>query len=196
MPLINLIQEQRLAVKRNEAKARAFFFTFAAIAVGSVGAYGLVIFESEHAQSEVNSLKTQLRKNQPLVDKIAENAKEAGVFGPRLKTLEDAQASTDRWNRILHHVATQTPSNAWLTSLRTTAADATKPISVDFVGIATDLAPIDEFMQRLQNSSDLESVILKYSQEKLATNVKGTEFEISADISGSAEQKKTQEEAK
>ncbi len=194
MPLINLIQEQRLAVKRNEAKARAFFFTFAAVAVGSVGLYGFVVFESERAQSEEARLKNQLRKNQPLVDQMEQNSKSTASLSPRLKTLEDAQVSTDRWSKILHHIATQTPGSAWLTAMRTMAVDPSKPISVSFVGVATAQAPIGEFMERLQNSTDLEAVTLKYSQEKLAGGLKGTEFEISADIAGSLEQKKTVED--
>jgi MFS family permease len=46
MPLINLIQEQRLAQKRNEGQARSFFLVFVGSAVAAVGGFGLatVIF--------------------------------------------------------------------------------------------------------------------------------------------------------
>jgi len=196
MPLINLIQEQRLAIKRSEAKARTFFFGFAAVAVASVGSYGFLIFESEKAQGQVGRLKNLLRSNQPLVDKIEQNKKDAGTMGPKLKTLADAQLMTDRWNRILHHVCTQTPQHAWLTSMRASVGDPTKPIAVSFLGMANGQAPIGEYMQRLQNLSDLDAVTLKYSQEKMMVGYRAIEFEISAEITGTAEQKPITEEDK
>ncbi len=196
MPLINLIQEQRLAIKRSEGKARAFFFGFAAVAVSSVGVYGFLIFESERAQGDAVRLKNLLRKNQPLVEQIDQNKKDVATLAPRLKTLQDAQLITDRWSRILQHISTQTPEKAWLTSMRAMATDPTKPISISFLGIAAAQAPIGEYMERLQNSADLEAVTLKYSQEKLSVGFKGIEFEIAADIAGSAEAKKVADEDK
>src|SRR5207302_143228 len=84
--LINLIQEQRLAIRRSEGKARAFFFGFAAVAVGSVAVYGLLVFESEGAQGEASRLRNLLRKNQPLVQQIDQNKKDAAMLAPRLKS--------------------------------------------------------------------------------------------------------------
>lgn len=196
MPLINLIQEQRLTTRRLERKTRAFFLAFVATSVGSAGAFGLVSFAVENLRTEEARLNNQLRKNEPLVVKIEENAKEVGKLEPRLKTLEDAQLVTARWGRLLQHVSTQTPSETWLTALRAVGSDPAKPISISFVGVSTSQAAIGEFMQRLQNSADLENVNLKYSQEKLATNVRAVEFEIAADVAGTAEAIPTNEEEK
>jgi len=47
----------------------------------------------------------------------------------------------------------------------------------------------------MQNSKDLENVNLKFTQEKLINTFKAVEFEVTADIVGTAESKpKIQEE--
>lgn len=195
MPLINLIQEQRLASRRNEQKSRALFMTFAATLVASVGAFGFLLFETESSRAEEARLKEQLKKNAPMMKQIEDNDQEMAAAAPRLKTLEDAQLTIGRWGRVLQHVATQTPERSWLTAVRAIGADASKPIAINFVGVSADQATIGEYMQRLQNSEDLDNVILKYTMEKLAVNAKGLEFEIDAELSGTAEAKpKTEEE--
>lgn len=194
MPLINLIQEQRIAIRRSGAKARAYFLMFTSVAVASVGSYAFLTFETERAQGEASHLKNQLRRNEPLVAQIDFNTKEIGTLSPRLKTLSDAQVWTDRWSRILHHIATQTPANAWLTSIRASVGDPTKPVNISFLGVADSQTSIGEYMERLQNCSDLDAVTFRNSQEKPAATYKGIEFEFGADVSGTAEQKKVEED--
>jgi Tfp pilus assembly protein PilN len=194
MPLINLIQEQRLAIKRAERTARAYFLAFACTAVASVGAYGFVLYQSETLENQASKLRAERQRNEPLMKQIEENVKLYGELSPRLKTLEGAQAVSARWNRIMQHVAQNTPGATWLTAMRVTATDPTKPITVSFVGVAPAQEPIGEFILRIQNSKDLESVNLKYSQEKLLQTSKGIEFEVTADIVGTADQKPKDEE--
>jgi Tfp pilus assembly protein PilN len=106
-----------------------------------------------------------------------------------LKTLTDAQEVTDKWNRILNHLAVQTPAPVWLSGIRCSGADPTKAIQVSFLGAATSQSPIGEFIMRLQNLKDLDSVNLRYTNEKLIATAKAIEFQIDADLSGTAEQK-------
>jgi Tfp pilus assembly protein PilN len=196
MPLINLIQEQRLAARKNEQRARAFFLTFAVTFVAAGGAYGLVYIQDENLKSEEAKLRNQLRTNEPLIAEIEKNDAESAKLTPRLKTLEDAQLISERWNKIMRHVATQSPPNMWLTAMRATASDPTKPISLSLVGVGPFQEPIGEFMLRLQNCADLEAVTLKYTQEKILATGRGIEFEISADIVGTAEEQPKNEEEK
>lgn len=195
MPLINLIQEQRLAARKNEQRARGFFLAFAVTFVGTVGAYGLVFIQSESLKSEAARLRNQIQTNEPLVAEIDKNEAELSKLSPRLKTLEDAQLISERWNRILKHVATQTPANTWLTALRASGGDATKPIAISLIGMGPSQDPIGEFILRMQNSTDLQNVTLKYTQEKLAV-AKAIEFEVTADIVGTADEAPKNEEEK
>ncbi len=187
MPLINLIQEQRLAQKRNEAQARSFFLVFVGSAVAAVGGFGFFWLQAEGLTREKTVLENQLQKNAPLVKQIEEYQKEYGELNPRLKTLEDAQLVSGRWGRIMTHLAQQTPKPTWLTAMRVQASDPSKPIGLSLMGVAPQQEPISEFILRLQNCNDLENVSLRYTQEKVMDKVKAVEFEVSADIVGTAE---------
>lgn len=193
MPLINLIQEQRLARRRNEGKARTFFFVFVGSAVASLGGFGYFFLQSEGLAREKTQLEAQIAKSAPLVKQIEEYQTQYGQLAPRLKTLEDAQLVSNRWGRILTHIATQTPSPTWLTALRVQGSDAAKPINLSVQGVSPNQEPISEFILRLQNSKDLENVGLKYSQEKMMQRTKAVEFEVTADIVGTAEAKPKEE---
>ncbi|MCC7229567.1 MAG: PilN domain-containing protein [Fimbriimonadaceae bacterium] len=193
MPLINLIQEQRLARRRNEGKARTFFFVFVGSAVASLGGFGYFFLQSEGLAREKTQLEAQIAKSAPLVKQIEEYQAQYGQLAPRLKTLEDAQLVSNRWGRILTHIATQTPSPTWLTALRVQGSDAAKPINLSVQGVSPNQEPISEFILRLQNSKDLENVGLKYSQEKMMQRTKAVEFEVTADIVGTAEAKPKEE---
>jgi Tfp pilus assembly protein PilN len=193
MPLINLIQEQRLSRKRNEARARSFFLVFVGSAVASVGGFGFFWLQTEAAAREKTQLEAQIQKNAPLVKQIDEYQKQYGELSPRLKTLEDAQLVSGRWGRILTHIATQTPTPTWLTAMRVMASDSSKPINLSLIGVAPNQEPISEFILRMQNSKDLENVNLKFSQEKMLNLVKAVEFEVTADIVGTAEAKPKEE---
>ncbi len=193
MPLINLIQEQRLARKRNDTRVRTFFMVFVGSAVASVGGFGFFWLQSEGLAREKTQLEAQLQKNAPLVKQIEDYKKQYAELSPRLKTLEDAQAVSSRWGRIMTHIATQTPNPTWLTGMRVMANDATKPINLSLIGVSPAQEPISEFILRLQNSEDLENVSLKFTQEKMMQFSKAVEFEVTADIVGTAEAKPKQE---
>ena len=91
MPLINLIQEQRLAVKKNEKVTRLFFLAFAGTGVLSVMTLGGLLFMTESASSEESALRAKAQEVQPLLDQIQATNAEYSKLAPRLKTLEDAQ---------------------------------------------------------------------------------------------------------
>jgi Tfp pilus assembly protein PilN len=195
MPLINLIQEQRLAVKRAERRSRTYFLAFACTAVASVGFYGLMLYQAETLNNEASRLNAEQQRNAPLMKQIGENQKQYAELSPRLKTLEDAQAISARWGRIMQHISQNTPKDTWLTALRVIATDPAKAINISLVGVAPAQEPIGEFILRMQNCTDLESVGLKYTQEKLINTSKGIEFEVTADIAGTADAKPKNEEA-
>lgn len=190
MPFINLIQEQRLEAKRNETKARVFFLTFVGSAVLSVCVLGCVMFESEMLSAKESALQAKAEKLAPLVRRIKLNEDTYAELQPRLTTLQNAQLTTGRWNRILDHLTRQTPEQTWLTSLRCTATDPTKPVTATFVGMSTHQELVGDFMKRLQACPDLQNVTLKYTMEKMVQQTRDIEFQVSADIVGTDQPQK------
>jgi len=187
MPYINLIQEQRLASQANERKSKTFFFIFVGALVASGAAFGLFSMETILISRKADTIEAQNKKNAPLVLQIDQNAKDLADLSPRLKTLEDAATITSRWDRILNHLALQTPPSTWLTGLRCVGADPTKAIQVNFIGVATAQSPIGEFIMRLQNLHDLDNVNLKFTNEKMVVTSKAIEFEIDSELAGTAD---------
>ncbi len=191
MPLVNLIQEQRLATARGERKTRVLFFSFVGSVVASVFAVGAISFQTDRLHSEEARLLALAARLKPLKGQIARAEAERARLAPRLKTLEDAQAATNRWSNILQHLATNTPSQTWLTNIRSKVeSDPTKPIELSLIGMSAAQQPVGEFMLRTQNSRDLEAVNLRYTQEKVtASGASAIEFEVAAAIVGSAQPK-------
>lgn len=196
MPLINLIQEEKLAQKRVERQTRVYFFGFVGSAIASAGAFGFLLFLTESLRGEEGRLKEQAQKAAPLLKAIAENQSAYSEYAPRLKTLLDAQAMTNRWDRILTHLTVNTPVDTWLTGMRCVQSDPTKPVEIDFVGLSVAQERVGEYMLRLQNCSDLESVTLKFTQEKVTQDGHGIEFDIGSQVAGTAKEKKVAEEGK
>jgi Tfp pilus assembly protein PilN len=189
MPLINLIQETQTDSRQRARKARAFFLAFAGIAVASVFGFGFLWIETDQVTREEESARRKVARLEPMVKTIDANAKELGILAPRLATLEDAQIATDRWIKILAHLSVNTPADIWLTNIRCVANDPTKPVTASFVGISTSQDSVANFLIRLQASPDLVNVNLKQTQEKLVNSQKAIEFEISAELAGTAETK-------
>jgi Tfp pilus assembly protein PilN len=166
---------------------------FVGSSVAAIGGFGYFWLQADGISQEKTKLEAQLAKNAPLVKQIEEYQKQYNEVSPRLKTLEDAQLVSNRWGRIMTHIAHQTPAPTWLTAMRVTSNEPSKPIGLSLVGVAPGQAPISEFILRLQNSKDLENVTLKYSQEKMMQLTKMVEFEVTADIVDTAEAKPKQE---
>ena len=73
MPLINLIQEQRLSSRREERRGRLFFMSFVGSAVASAAAFGFLLFQTDSASAEVAKLEAQAQRMAPLLDEIDRN---------------------------------------------------------------------------------------------------------------------------
>lgn len=187
MPYINLIQEQRAAAHKNEQQARVAFFAFVGCAVATVCAYGYLAFEKELIRSQVARIQADEQKLDPLLKKIDANQKAADTFRPRLDTLKQAQLDSDRWARLMSHLQIQTPPTVWLTRIHCDQQDAQKPVQVVMNGLCPKQEPVGEFMLRVQNERDLDNVNLRYTQEKQEPHRRLVDFEIGADLTGTAE---------
>lgn len=189
MPWINLIEDQKLAEKANDRKARTFLTALTGSFCVSLMGFGFLLYQTESAGSEESKLRAKAQRVAPLTAHLNETLQAKSLVGPRLKTLEDAQKSSARWSRILNHLTKHTPPQTWLTALRCTNSDPTKPINVNFVGTSDSQQLIGEFILRLQASSDLEDVNLKFTQEKVVSSGRSIEFEVQAGLEGTAEKK-------
>jgi Tfp pilus assembly protein PilN len=184
MPHINLIHEQRAGIRRREAQARAGLLLFAcSIGLTAVGS-GVLLLQSQAVRGEEDRLRAELRRLEPISKQIEANGAEMGNLSPRLKTLEDARLATDRWRRILDHLAVNTPKDTWLSYVRSTADDPTKPVEVTVSGMGTAQAPIGELLLRTQNCTDLENVNLRFTEERVTASVKAIQFEFVANVTG------------
>lgn len=202
MPYVNLIQEQRLALRDSAQRARSFFFVFVAVSILWVAVFGYLFIESSVSARQESKLRKQLKELQPVMAKIDENAKAAAALAPRLETLESAQLGTERWTRILEHLSLRTPEQMWLTNLKSNDRETTKPVAIGFVGMSPNQDEVGDMLLQLQECTDLENVTLKYTSERVQGTGKGIEFSIDAELTGSAEakestaKKKNEEQAK
>lgn len=189
MPFINLIEEERLALKRAEKKTRLAFLGFAASLGVSVFGAGVLLFMNEALGSEVSKLRSEAQKQAPLMSEIEANSKALSELTPRLSTLEDAQEATNRWSDILNHLTNHTPVGVTLTGIRCASSDPSKPIEANFTGISNKLDIIGETILRLQGCERLENVNLRFAQERANGENRNIEFEINSILAGTAEQK-------
>jgi len=193
MPIINLIQEQRLQAARQEQRTRIAFLTFVGAASLAAFGYGIIFYERSSLQSEISRQTEELNKTKPVVDQIDKINADMSQLKPRLDSLTDASKQTDTWAHILTNLQTQTPAATWLTGLQSTGSDKAKPIQVTLMGSAFAQEPIAEFVLRVQNDPDLENVALHFTQQKKAANGATIDFEIGGDIAGTADQKTTKQ---
>lgn len=196
MPLINLIQDQRLVAKKNERTARVFFMSFAISGALSVLSFGSLLIMKESVQNEASDLRVKAQKIQPIVDEIDATNREYSKLAPRVTTLTGAQETSTRWNRVLDHLAVHTPTETWLTNLRAMQTDPKSPVTLNFQGLSKRQELIGEFILRLQGSADLTNVGLKYTQEKPAAVGSQLEFEVSGELEGTADEKERNETKK
>lgn len=186
MPNINLIHEQRSAIRRRIRNARIGLY----IAAGSFGlatvGCALLLVQSALSKSEEERLQAELKRLKPLSKEIEVCNAETSRLAPRVKTLGDARKSTDRWQRILTHFTSNTPSNTWFTNVRALCDDITKPVSVTVNGMGIAQAPIGELLLRTQNCPDLENINLHYTEERTTQDRKAIQFEFVADVTGTA----------
>jgi len=161
-----------------------FFLAFVAVMLSSAGGFATIGFAGKGVHDEEAALQAQIERAKPLIAQTKANNLEKMSLMPRVSTLEDAQGDTQRWNRVLTYLTTQTPPQAWLTAIRCQAADPKRPVGVTFSGVAMAQQPVGEMILRLQNSADLGNVTLNYTQEKLIQQTKTTEFQVTAELAG------------
>lgn len=167
MPMINLIQEQRLAAAQNDKRSRALFMSFVASAMLGLAATGFLFLQAESKQSEVANLTRRVDKLEPVLEKISANEKVLNIMAPKLATLSDAKDLNQRWSKILDFLTRNTPEGLWLTALRCSQTDPNDPVQLTVQGLSLSQDAVGDLLLRLKSSEDLfERADLKFTQEE------------------------------
>ncbi len=189
MPFINLIADQRFAIQQRVKQSRIAFLGAAAVASIGVVSFGYLSYLAGSEGAHLAQLNSEQEKTYPLQQQIAANSKAEDDLKPKLQTLQDAQTITAKWSDILGHLTTQTPAGLWLTNIRSAGTDPTQPVEANFIGDSTSQALISDYVFRLQNCDSLTNVTLKFTEQKATSSQKKTDFEIDAQVVGTADQK-------
>jgi Tfp pilus assembly protein PilN len=186
MPFINLIESDLIVAKKAAQQMR--LSQIALVSAGSVVgiAYLFVLGQGAILAAEEKGVQAKLKKLKPMLKAIDEHKRIVADLEPRLQTLTDARDLTNRWGRLLNHIAVNTPPDVYLTAIRADSSQPEQPIRVTFVGTGKSQSDASQFVLRCQNSQDLEGVNLIQSQEKLLRKMSAIEFEIAGSIVGSA----------
>ena len=188
MPFINLIAEQREKKRASERKMRTWFYVFLSSFILGISLCGLLFIRTQMLIADARELQRDAEKLRPIIEQFEATKNALAQLNPRIKTLEKAVESTKRWNRIFNHFAYVTPTDTWLTALKSDAKqEKGKPLSVTFTGMSASQELIGELMLRLQQSFDLQSITLKYTDAKRIQVGEGLEFQIISTLQGTEE---------
>ncbi len=185
MPAINLIAEKRKWKRERIRKARTWFLAFIVVAsLGVITAGGLTLHH-ERLKAELQDLEAQATILHPVKKDIENAQKTLMELTPRLKTLSEARKDTERWSRILDHVARIMPVDTWLTRLDSLQpTDPTQPVEITWTGMSTRQELVGEFMLMLQRCQDLGNIELKYTDLRRTAQGVGLEFQIFSKVPG------------
>lgn len=188
MPLVNLIAAQREVRRAKERAARAWFFAFVGLSGLSLVGAGALTLQVESARSNVRSLQKKAEDLAPYQSKLEDLDKMIAAMKPKLDTLGKARLDTQRWLRILDHISLVVPPNTWLTSVKSqNPGDPKQPVQVQWTGMSQDQNLVGEFMLRLQQSTDLGGIELKFTDMKRTPAGMGLEFRIDCVVPGTEE---------
>lgn len=184
MPLINLIEEQRLAIRERERRTRVMVFGSLAIAVVGFILGGYFFLEGASARGKASVLEAKLETVQPIVEETKATERNIKRLEPRLVTLQGAQNDTLRWSRILDYFTTNTPEGIYLSNIQCRVDNRDEAVTMTVRGIATNQEEVGSLLLRMQLNEDLEEVTLNYTQSRTTDRVNAIEFEIAGVIKG------------
>lgn len=187
MPNINLIHEQRVALRQEERKVRGLLVAWLGVSAAVLIAGGALFLDAEQTRSKTAALKHKMTRIQPILNEIDDTKKELSIMGPKLTSLQDAQTFTQRWGKLLDHLTRNTPSGLWLTQLRCRENKKEGSTEISFLGVSLDQRGVGDFMLRLKKFEDLQKVDLKYTSAEKTAESENIKFEVIGTIAGTDE---------
>lgn len=196
MPLINLIQEQRLVARSKQKQVQfAMLGTLALGALSVLGTVGLFL-DTTRLNFQASALEQKKIELQPTLDELAANQEALETMRPRIETLDTARKDSTKWEEVLAYLTTNTPTDTWLTSVKAFKQDVTTPMILTFNGVSTKQEFVGEFQYRLGRCDELENPTLKFTQPRFSEKGQMVEFEVTADMVGTKEEEEGAKEVK
>lgn len=194
MPNINLIAQKRAEKARLESNIRRLFFLMSGLAVVAILMFTMLSARWFRLKSETASLREELTKLEPQINKIHQIERQTAELGPRIKLYGEARDHTMRWYTFLQVVARSVPNGTWLTRLspgqnKAGAAPATsgsaQDVTMNLAGVTTSQKLVGDTMMCLSSySALLDKVDLHYTQEGKEADKQSVEFELATNVKG------------
>lgn len=192
MPNINLIAARREEKKRLERTTRQLFF-------GVAGSLGVLVTLSLflgaqrlESAGELREIEARLQKLQPVLDEIKQVKSESADLAPKVETLREAKAGTQKWRAILQVVSQSIPERTWLSSM--SASGAGDDTTINITGVSGSQALVGETMTRLGVHPLFDKVELSFTQavpsaggDLAADNNPFIQFQINCHLRGAPE---------
>ncbi|MEI6511711.1 MAG: hypothetical protein WCO51_00350 [bacterium] len=183
MPLVNLISIQRASKRATEKRAQLLFFCWIVEVVLFLFGSGFLMWRTGVFQAQISELGAREQQLAPFQKQISQAEQQIATIQPKLTTLLNAQADTERWQRILGHISISMPPRTWITSVRSEMPKDSKDLSIVTVGgFAADQELVGDVMLRLNTCTDLNKIELKYTQQKQLITASGIEFELGTSL--------------
>ncbi len=187
MPLVNLIQEQRNAIRQRERQTRMVLMAIVGIGAVSFLTAGYFTFETVKYNLKSGELRAQKERLAPMMTDLDNKNLEIGSLQLRRDTLTGAEKDTARWSSLLTYLGSNTPDGVVLSDFRSDMSpDPGTPTGLTMIGLSIDQQQVGDFILRLESSPEMTGVTLKYTQERVGPSNKSTQFELSAGMEGSA----------
>lgn len=196
MPLINLIQEQRLEARSRQRKIQGAMVGTLGVGALCLVATAALLLDATRLNIQANALEQKKKELEPLIKELNEKEAKLERLTPRLETLETATVDSAKWERVLQHLSVNTPAQTWLTSVKAFQPDPNKPLVLTFNGISTTQEAVGELQLRLEQANDLENAQLRFTQPKFSETGRQFEFEISSEMVGTKAEEETASEVK
>jgi len=160
-------------------------------------AYGGLSLYVASMESQTRDMQAEITQLEPVLRDVELTRQQLNALSPQINSLKSAHTDTTRWQRILAHLSANAPRNFWVTGVRTGERSNPKaPITVSITGVASTQELVGEFMLRLNQSSDLDKVELRFTQERMLNAfISGVDFEVSAALKGTEPLQKKEENA-
>jgi len=194
MPLINLIQEQRIEARSKQKQVQiALFGTMGIGALTVLGTVALLL-DATRLNLYAGALEQKKIEIQPTLDELTANQDALELMRPRVDTLETAQKDSTKWEEVLAYLTQNTPPSVWLTNVKAFKQDAATPMILTFNGVSLTQEAVGDFQYRLGSCKELENPQLKYTQPRFSDKFRQFEFELSAEMVGTKEEESAAKE--
>lgn len=117
--------------------------------------FGYMNDTRQSLQNALESTKTEIEKEKPLLNKIKELDSKIAIITQKRNALKSIQVSKKRWVILFENISAILPPNMWLTALQQTSAQ-----EIELRGTTYDFSEVAEYMVKLEKQISIASVTL------------------------------------